>query len=230
MITEKQQQEFLDFFKQCRQNYIPVVRPQTAHLLCDLVAKQNPKTILELGTAVGYSGTLMLLSSMQSKLTTVDINGDFCKKAEQTFKKYGVFDRVKIVNDDALNFLQTTSQTFDFIFVDGPKGQYIKYYPYLKKLVNIGGIVVCDDVLYFGMVQDDSKVIHKKITIIRNLREFLSTAQNDMCFDYKLLQIEDGVLVLTKKHSWDLLSQQNYWYLVSNIFNFFTFCLKYCKM
>jgi hypothetical protein len=51
-----------------------------------------------------------------------------------------------------------------------------------------------------------------------------------MCFDYKLLQIEDGVLVLTKKNSWDLLSQQNYWYLVSNIFNFFTFCLKYCKM
>ncbi len=207
MITEKQQQEFLDFFTQCRQNYIPVVRPQTAHILCDLVAKQNPKNILELGTAVGYSGTLMLLSSTASNLTTVDINSDFCQMAEQTFKKYGVFDRVKIVNDDALNFLQNASQTFDFIFVDGPKGQYIKYYPYLKKLVNVGGIIVCDDVLYFGMVQDDSKVIHKKITIVRNLREFLTTAQKDPCFDYKLLQIEDGVLLLTKKRNWDLISQ-----------------------
>ena len=63
----------------------------------------------------------------------------------------------------------------------------------------MGSVIFCDDVLYFGMVQDDSKVIHKKITIVRNLREFLNVAQNDINFDTKLLNVEDGILILKRK-------------------------------
>ena len=218
MITEQQYNEFLEFAKECRENHIPVVREQTAKILCGLIEEHKPQNILELGTAVGYSGTLMLLSSQNSKLLTVELNEDMCKKAYNTFERYNVLNRVAIVNDDILHFLENQNQKlfkdtdkntncqynvsqkkFDFIFLDGPKGQYIKYYPLIKNLINKNGIVFCDDVLYFGMVQDDSKVIHKKITIVRNLREFLSIAQNDTDFDAKLLDIEDGVLILKRK-------------------------------
>lgn len=191
-------QQFLDFAKECRENHIPVVREQTAKLLCEIVASKVPKQILEIGTAVGYSGTLMLLSSQNSKLTTLDSNEEMCKKANAMFQTYGVNKRVQVQNIDALQFLEHNTQNFDFIFVDGPKGQYIKYLPYLKKCLNDGGTMFCDDVLYFGMIKDDSLIIHKKITIVRNLREFLEKVQTDIDFDSKLIDIEDGILIATK--------------------------------
>lgn len=199
MITKINWQEFDKFFDECREKHIPVVRKQTAKLLCDMVQKNSPQNILELGTAVGYSGTLMLLSSPQSVLTTVDINSQMCDLAKQTFLKHNVSDRAKIVCSDILSYLETETQQFDFIFLDGPKGQYIKYLPHIKRLAKSGGIVFCDDVLYFGMVMDDSKVIHKKITIVRNLRDFISKCQQDNDFETELLEIDDGILILKKK-------------------------------
>lgn len=199
MISKEVKLQFDELYKECREHFIPVVREQTSKMLCDLVAKKQPKKILEIGTAVGYSGTLMLLSSECSHLTTLDLNAEMCKKAEQTFKQYGVQNRVEIVNTDALEFLKNNTQKFDFIFVDGPKGQYIKYLPYIKSSLNQNGTVFCDDVLYFGMVKDDSLVIHKKITIVRNLRDFISAVQNDEELESELLDTEDGVLIFTKK-------------------------------
>lgn len=199
MITKQQKQQFKLLSQQCREQYIPVVREKTANLLCSLIEKNKPKQILEIGTAIGYSGTLMLLSCKNSLLTTLDVSGDMCKKALQTFKEYGVADRANILNTDALEFFKTNNRSFDFIFLDGPKGQYIKYLPYIKNALNKNGVCFCDDVLYFGMVKDDSLVIHKKITIVRNLREFIAKVQSDNEFDSELLDVEDGVLLITKK-------------------------------
>lgn len=219
MISNELKTELLAFAKNCRENHIPVLREKTASILCGIIKDYEPKTILELGTAVGYSGTLMLKTCESSKLVTVDMSEDMCNKAHEMFLKYGVSERVQVVNDDILHFLEDITQSqslnlesvlqkkcgrdnipkkFDLIFLDGPKGQYIKYYPYLKRLISENGIIFCDDVLYFGMVLDDSKVIHKKITIVRNLREFLKLAQNDTAFESELLDVEDGVLILKK--------------------------------
>ena len=199
MITKQQKQQFKLLSQQCREQFIPVVREKTADLLCSLIAKNKPKQILEIGTAIGYSGTLMLLSCKNSFLTTLDVSGDMCQKALQTFKEYGVADRANILNTDALEFFKTTKRSFDFIFLDGPKGQYIKYLPYIKNALNKNGVCFCDDVLYFGMVKDDSLVIHKKITIVRYLRQFIAKVQADADFDSELLDVEDGVLLITKK-------------------------------
>ena len=199
MITKIDWQEFDKFSADCREKHIPVVRKQTAELLCEMVQKNSPEKILELGTAVGYSGTLMLLSSPKSQLKTVDINSQMCDLAKQTFMHYNVEKRAEIICSDILSYLEQETQRFDFVFLDGPKGQYIKYLPHLKRIVKSGGIIFCDDVLYYGMVLDDSKVIHKKITIVRNLRDFISKCKSDVDFETELLEIDDGVLILKKK-------------------------------
>ena len=142
---------FLSFGDKCRQSFIPVIREKSAKLLTEYIEKLNPKKILEIGTAVGYSGTLMLLSCQDANLTTIDNNNDMCRKAKDTFKNFNLQNRVNIICDDAFNFLQNCNEIYDFIFVDGPKGQYIKYLPYLKKLIKSGGVIFCDDVLYFGI-------------------------------------------------------------------------------
>lgn len=196
---EELKNELLNFSNDCREKYIPAVRPQTADILCDLIFQKEPSKILEIGTAAGCSGALMLFANKNGFLTTIDINDAMCKMASDTFAKYDLSNRVEIKNIDALEFLKNCNDTFDFIFVDGPKGQYVKYWPYLKKIVSMGGIIFCDDVLYFGMVLDDSKVIHKKITIVRNLREFINITKCDKEFDSQLIDIEDGILILEKK-------------------------------
>ena len=198
VFTQTQQQIF-EYAQSCREKFIPCIREKTAKLLCHIITKTLPKNILEIGTATGCSGALMLLSCLSSNLTTLDVSEEMCKMAQQTFDKYGLTNRAQILCDDALNYFQNANSTFDFIFLDGPKGQYIKYLPYLKTVINGGGIIFCDDVLYFGMVLDDSKVIHKKITIVRNLREFLNLTQSDTEFETKLLDIEDGVLLIKKQ-------------------------------
>lgn len=114
------------------------------------------------------------------------------------FCSFDLQNRVETKNIDALDFLSTNTKKFDFIFVDGPKGQYIKYLPYIKQSLNVGGTIFCDDVLYFGMIKNDNLVVHKKITIVRNLREFLDKIKNDDCFESKLIEIEDGVLLAKK--------------------------------
>ena len=85
MNNEIDWQYFLSFAEECRKKYIPVIREQSAKLLCEYVKLTNAKNILEIGTAVGYSGTLMLLSASGSKLTTIDNNADMCKTAKQNF-------------------------------------------------------------------------------------------------------------------------------------------------
>lgn len=196
---EKLKKELFNFSNDCRKKFIPAIRPKTADILCDIIIKKQPHKILEIGTAGGCSGALMLCTNTDAFLTTIDINKEMCKMAERTFAKYGLAGRVKIENADALEYLKNCKESFDFIFVDGPKGQYTKYWPYLKQIVSKCGTIFCDDVLYFGMVLDDSKVIHKKITIVRNLREFINISRSDAEFESQLLDIEDGILILEKK-------------------------------
>ena len=194
----KRKQELINYAKELRESYIPAIREKTAELLTKLIFENQPKNILEIGTAVGVSGALMLLSCESGKLTTIDINAEMCKRAKDTFHKYNLKSRVNIVCEDALKFLENNNQVFDFVFLDGPKGQYLKYYKYFEKITKKGSVILCDDVLYFGMVLDDSKVIHKKITIVRNLREFISQCQNNILFETKLLDLEDGILILKR--------------------------------
>lgn len=198
MISNEEWQNFLKIENEYRQNHIPCVRKETAKLLSILVAEEKPQKILEIGTAVGYSGTIMLLSCESSNLTTIDLSAEMIRQAKQNFKKFGVEKRVTTICDDAKHFFENNKQNFDFVFLDGPKGQYEKYLPYIKKCLNIGGVLFCDDVLYFGMVIDDRLVVHKKITIVRNLREFLEMVCGDKDFESKVLQIEDGILVAKK--------------------------------
>ena len=114
--------------KFARDRYIPVLLDDTRELLINTVTELQPSTILEIGTAIGYSGTLMLLST-NATLTTIELSEDSIAIAENTFKENGVYDRVTQLEGDAKDVLATLSGKYDFIFLDGPKGQYIRYLP-----------------------------------------------------------------------------------------------------
>ena len=187
-----------------RENHIPVLLDDTATLLFSKINNQNPKNVLEIGTAIGYSGTLILNAS-NCKLTTIEKDEASFNLAKHHFEKFGLTNRVNQILGDALeelNNLVKLNKKFDFIFLDGPKGQYIKYLPILKQLLNNGGVLFADNVFFKRMIFIEGTIPHRKRTIVVNLRKFLETVKTDNNFyNVEILDVGDGVLIANYKEN-----------------------------
>lgn len=194
--------KLLEMEKNARENFIQIIRPQTKEKLVQLIKENNSKNILEIGTAIGYSGSLILLNSKSdAKLTTIEKNAEMVKIAEYTFLEFGLKDRVNLVHADAIDFLEEAQKQnlkYDFIFLDGAKGQYIKYYPILKRLLNKNGTLFIDDILFYGLVNSEKFIEHKHRTIVVNLRKLIETINLDTDFVSEIKDIEDGYAILKK--------------------------------
>ncbi|HOB20493.1 MAG TPA: O-methyltransferase [Candidatus Atribacteria bacterium] len=179
---------------------IPVLRPAAASFLNVLVRAVKPLTALEIGTSIGFS-SLLILSSMpkEGRLVTVDSDEDRIEQARCNFAAEGVLDRITLINKDAGEVLHYLSDTFDFIFLDGPKAQYINYLPDCVRLLSAGGMLVCDDVLFYGMVADNALVKRRKITIVKRMRKFLSALMTQPGLHTTIVPIGDGMSVSIKE-------------------------------
>lgn len=185
-----------------RDDYMPFIRDESAKILFDICQKEKPKNILEIGTAVGYSALLMLEGAKESFVTTIEKDEKRAQEAKVNFEKNGVKERVDLIIGDAgevLPQLEDEGKEFDLIFLDGPKGQYLRYLPHLKKMLCKGGLLVADNVLLHGWVKGEEFVKHKHRSMVVNLRKFLKCLEEDHDFDSKLLEIEDGITISRKK-------------------------------
>lgn len=178
-----------------RENYIPVMLDDTKKLLQQLTTENQPKKILEIGTAIGYSGIVMLTSSPEAQLNTIEMDEKSAEMARQNFIQAGVYDRVNLFVGDAKEIVTQLTGKYDFIFLDGPKGQYDCFLPYLIDVLEVGGLLVCDNVLYKGLVEHVPEHRHKHITIARNLNRFLDDLNNDNRLTTRLHRTGDGVTV-----------------------------------
>ncbi len=211
IITEKTESLLNNFAKNkdmrlqkiedfARANYIPVMLDQTANLICTMVKLYKPKRILEIGTAIGYSGSIMLLNSEATLVTYEKLQSSF-DMAASNFEMMGLSDRVTQKLGDAIDLLQEQEGEFDFIFLDGPKGQYLSYLPYLDKLLAGGGVLVSDNVLFKGMVAEEIPTPKKHRTIKNNLTSFLNELKNNPNYHNSLFNIGDGVMISIKGES-----------------------------
>lgn len=176
---------------------VPIMRPQSLNILKSLVAIKNPESILEIGTAVGYSG-LNMLKMCNATLTTIEKDEQSFQIAKSNFSRLGY--KVNQILGDALEVLPTLTSKFDFIFLDGAKSQYVKSLPYLFNLLNKGGVLVADNVLFMGMVNGKVPVKKNKGTIVRNLKAFLQELNTTYktTLTTQLIDIEDGLTISVK--------------------------------
>lgn len=185
-----------------RQNFIPVVLDDTAKLLIDTLMQTKPSRILEIGTAIGYSGLIMLKSVPNALLTTIEIDKDNFLLAKQNFEFFNKSKQVNQILGNAMFELENlikSNQKFDFVFLDGPKAQYPKYLPMILKLLTKNGIIFADDVLFLNEVEGEKKVKHKHRTMIMGLRKYLQLVLNDNLFETKVYRIGEGVAITTTK-------------------------------
>ena len=185
--------------KFARERYIPVMLDDTKELLFATVKDRQPRRILEIGTAIGYSGIVMLSASPSATLNTIELDEHTAELARANFAQFGLSSRVNVFVGDARQIVPQLTGSYDFIFLDGPKGQYEVFFPFLTDLLEVGGTLVCDNVLYKGLVEHvpDNKR-HKHITVARNMRAFLDDVTTNERYSTTLHRIGDGVTVSVK--------------------------------
>lgn len=182
--------------KYARENNIPVLLDDSANFLAQFVNNGQFKNVLEIGTAVGYSGSIILLSSPNAQLTTIEKNEESFNKAIETFSGLNLTNRVtQILGDgfEEIQKLESQKNKYDLIFLDGPKGQYIYYYPILLNMLSNGGCLLVDNVLFRGLVRSGEDVGHKKRAMITKLRKFLNEIETRSDLKTTIHEIGDGI-------------------------------------
>ncbi len=176
-------------------NDVPIIKDEGLCLLRQLVNIKNPKRILEIGTAIGYSAINMAKYS-NAIIDTVEINQDMYNKACENIKRSGFDNRINTNLCDAL--LYETNEKYDFIFIDAAKAQYIKFFTRFKENLNQGGVILTDNLIFHGLVTEKiySRNLRQLVTKIKKYNNWV-VEQPD--FDTYIYNIGDGIAISIKK-------------------------------
>lgn len=194
-ILPKNNEQLQIMEEYAKENHVPIVEPEVAQLLKVLLKTNNPKNILELGTAIGYSALIMAEATKGCQITSIERRADMIKLAEENIGKTKYKDRIKILEGDAEDVLPTLEEKYDFIFLDAAKGQYMEFFNQCIRVLEPGGTIVSDNVLFKGMVATDTLVIRRKKTIVKRLRQFLEHINQIEGYTSCVIPIGDGVAI-----------------------------------
>ena len=180
---------------------IPVIPHETAKFLDFFLATFQPTHILEIGTAIGFSASLMARHLTEDgHLTTIDRYPLMFERAKENFKRQGIEDKITLLEGDAADILPTLSGPYDFIFMDSAKAKYREFYPHCMRLLREGGVLMIDDVFQGGTVLDEEVDIPKRVRKIhRKLNELLETVLVEEAHRSTLIPLGDGLLMVRKE-------------------------------
>ena len=179
---------------------VPIIRGDTQKFLKLLLVMKRPVRILEVGCAVGFSALLMSeYAPAECRITTIEKYEKRIPVARENFKRAGKEDVITLLEGDAMEILKELHGTYDFIFMDAAKGQYIHFFPEVYRLLAKDGILVSDNVLQDGEVLERRfAVTRRNRTIHSRMREYLYTLTHHEGLQTSILPVGDGVTVSVK--------------------------------
>ena len=168
------------------------------HFLYFVIKITNPKNILEIGTFTGLSAlTMALASNNDTSITALDKNEETSKKARLFFEKANLGNKIKLLVNNAkksLDDLINSNKYFDMVFIDADKENYIDYFEKSLKMTNKSGIIITDNVLWYGDVANKDK--NDRLTV--KIREFNSYIKKNNKVESVILPIGDGLSICRK--------------------------------
>ncbi|MCB8815760.1 O-methyltransferase [Desulfosporosinus shakirovi] len=183
--------------EQALKETIPVVTPMVGNFLNLLVHTCKAQTILEIGTAIGYSTIWLARAAEETggQVTTIDMNKDRLARARVYLERAGLGNQVTALEGDARIILRNLDTMFDFVFIDAAKGEYLEYLSLIYPLIAPGGLLVVDNVLFRGWVVPESTFAPKYERMVGGLRQFLEDLARNPNFSTTVLPFGDGVSV-----------------------------------
>lgn len=186
-----------------RETHVKVMHPRmiSGHLqgqVLQMISKMiRPVSVLEIGTFTGYSAICLSKGLPQNgHLHTIEKNDEILEIAERYFIKAGIRDKVTIHTGDALNIIPSLDMTFDLIFIDGEKSEYLNYYHCIFEKVISGGFILADNILWNGKVVEE---IEQGDHFTKGIIDFNEYIRTDTRIEKTILPIRDGMMLMQKK-------------------------------
>ena len=182
-----------------RRENIPIIPHETVAFFRLFLQTMQPKSILEIGTAIGFSALLMAEQVPDAKIITIDRNEEMIGFAKENFARFDQRKQITLLEGDAVDLLEHIEQRFDLIFMDSAKSKYIVFLPEVLKRLEVGGVVILDDIFQGGDVARDIMEVRRgQRTIYRGLQRLFDATLDHPGLTASLIPLGDGILMIRK--------------------------------
>ena len=182
-----------------KDNKVPIMQPEGIDFLTTFIIKHQIKSVLEVGTAIGYSAIMMSLCSPTLKVTTIERDEERYLEAIKNIKKLNLEHRVTLIFNDALK--TKINEKYDLIFIDAAKAQNIKFFELFERNLNEGGFIITDNMYFHGLVKKSEKEIKSRNVrgIVRKIKDYITFLKENDNYNTTIYEIGDGIAVSEKK-------------------------------
>ncbi len=179
-------------------NNVPIMLPSGIDYLCNYIKENNIKSILEIGSAIGYSAIRMALVNDDICVTTIEKDRDRYDMAVDNIRKFNLEDRINIILGDAVD--TKIDDKYDLLFIDAAKGKNIFFFEKYKHNLSDCGIIITDNLFFHGLVKDERFIETKNQRgIVKKIKEFISFLDNNSEFSTRYISVGDGISISEKK-------------------------------
>lgn len=176
---------------------VPIIRAEEREALLRAAAEARPRRILEIGTAIGYSALLLAERFPEAAVDTVELDEKRRARALRAVEEAGAAGRVRCLAGDAAEVIPRLTGPYDFLYLDGPKGQYLAHLRLAESLLSDRAVIAADNVLFRGLVRAEGPVPHRYRTIVTRLRDYIAYAEAH--YDTEIDTAGDGLAVSRRR-------------------------------
>lgn len=181
-------------------NNVPIIEHDSIEFIRKYIELNNVKSILELGTAIGYSAILMASVSDDVEVTTIERDDKKYREAVKNVNACGLDKRIEIVFNDALD-VNLAGHKYDLIFIDAAKGQYIKFFEKFENYLNPGGVIITDNIKFHGLVENKDQIESKNVLgLVTKIEKYIEFLKENDEYTTKFYDIGDGLSVSFRKN------------------------------
>lgn len=181
-------------------NNVPIIERDSIEFIRKYIELNNVKSILELGTAIGYSAILMASVSPDVEVTTIERDEKKYREAVKNVNACDLDKRIEIVFNDALD-VNLAGHKYDLIFIDAAKGQYIKFFEKFENYLNPGGVIITDNIKFHGLVENKDKIESKNVLgLVTKIEKYIEFLKENDEYTTKFYDIGDGLSVSYRKN------------------------------
>lgn len=187
--------------EQAARENLPIIHPEVGQFLRFLIRLHRPHSILEVGTAIGYSTIWMARAAgPDARIKTIEINESHAYEAWLNFKEAGVDGQIQGIVGDAVDLIGKLDMAFDLIFLDAAKGQYLAFFESALALLNPGGLIVADNVLLNGWVANHDLIPHRRMkTMVHRMTDYIELVMNHPALSSSIIPLGDGMALSLKE-------------------------------
>ena len=187
--------------REAAEGRVPVIRREMQSFLKVFLMIQRPRKILEVGTAIGFSAVFMAEYGPEDcRITTIENYEKRIPIARENIKRSGYGQRITLIPGDAAAVRKTLEGSYELIFMDAAKGQYIRFLPEVLRLMGQGSVLISDNVLQEGdLIESHYLVERRDRTIYKRMREYLYTLKHSGELETSILPLGDGITLSVRR-------------------------------